>query len=25
LCDDEDDSGMAGPSFAGTMGRYRKK
>jgi hypothetical protein len=25
LCDDEDESGMDGPSFAGTMGRYHKK
>jgi hypothetical protein len=25
LCDDEDESGPAGPSFTGTMGRYRKK
>ncbi len=24
LCDDEDKAGLAGPSFAGTMGRFRK-
>ena len=25
LCDSEDDSGLAGPSFVATMGRYQKK
>ncbi|MBL7115702.1 MAG: hypothetical protein ISS35_08035 [Kiritimatiellae bacterium] len=25
LCDDEDSSGLAGPSFVATMGRFSKK
>ena len=25
LCDDEDTTGLAGPSFAATMGRFEKK
>jgi len=25
LCDEEDDMGLAGPSFAGTLGRFHRK